>query len=66
MENHNHQLWGVKEIQNYFNCGRNKALALMRYKSFPSFKIGRTYYVLENEVYGWVEKNKNNIINVGI
>lgn len=55
-------LWSLKDVQRHFNCGRNKALALMQSKTFPSFKIGRVYYVVENDVYEWVKKNKNHTI----
>lgn len=55
-------LWNLKDIQNFFNCGRNKALKIMQLKSFPSFQIGRTYYVAEDEVYKWIQKNKGNNI----
>jgi hypothetical protein len=52
-------LWTIENVQKYFRCGRNKALVLMRSKTFPSFKIGRKYYVAEKDVYRWVEKIKN-------
>lgn len=32
-------LWGIKDVQNYFGFGRNKALSLMSLKTFPSIKI---------------------------
>lgn len=57
-------LWGLKDLQKYFGFGRNKALALMGLKTFPSIKIGRTYFVEEQEVYAWVRKNAKNEITL--
>ena len=55
-------LWKLKDIQEYFQCGRNKALAIMQSKTFPSLQIGRVHYVAEEDVYAWVRKNRNNNI----
>lgn len=55
-------LWNLKDIQNFFNCGQNKALKIMQLKSFSSFQIGRTYYVAEHKVYKWIQKSKGNNI----
>ena len=57
-------LWTLKDLQNYFQCGRNKALAIMQSKTFPSIQIGRVHYVAEEDVYAWVRKNRNNHIHL--
>jgi len=57
-------LWTLKDVQKYFSLGRNKALALMGSKTFPSLKIGRTYYVAEDAVYEWVRKNARSEIKL--
>ena len=54
----------VEDLQRIFNCGRNKALALMSFKTFPSIKIGRTYFVEEQELYIWLKKNKYNRVDL--
>ena len=57
-------LLNVEDLQKIFNCGRNKALALMSIKTFPSIKIGRTYFVEEQELYIWLKKNKYNRVDL--
>lgn len=48
----------VKDIQKILRIGRDRAYALMRSKSFPSIKIGRTYCVEEEALKEWLKKNR--------
>lgn len=53
----------VQDIQNLFDIGRNKAIALMKSEGFPVIKIGRTYRVDNTELEEWIEKNKGKTID---
>ena len=45
----------VKDLMEIGALSRDKAYALMRTKGFPSFKIGRNYYVLAGKYKEWME-----------
>lgn len=57
------QLLTTKDIQEYFNCGKNKAQSIMRSRSFPSIKIGRSYFVTVDNLNDWIKKNSYKHIN---
>lgn len=47
------QYYTVKDIQQIIGCGRDVAYALVHSKSFPSTKIGKTYYIDKVEFERW-------------
>jgi hypothetical protein len=47
----------IKDLMECMHIGRDKAYALMRNKSFPSTKIGRTYFVTQNNLIKWLNDN---------
>lgn len=47
----------VKDIQSIIGCGRDKAYSLARSKTFPSTKIGKTFYIDKEEFEKWRKKN---------
>ena len=49
----------VKDIQNIFHCGRNKAYQIMNMSGFPSFRIDSSIYVEKNELKKWLARVKN-------
>ena len=52
----------VSDVQKHMHIGNNKAYDLFKNdKSFPSFKIGGRYYVLQSQYLEWIQKmgNKN-------
>lgn len=45
----------AKDISEILGCGLNKVYALMKSESFPTIKIGRNYFVYENEFEKWLQ-----------
>ena len=44
----------TKELMRIMKIGKDKAYALMRYKSFPSVQIGASFYVTEDNFRQWL------------
>ncbi len=47
----------AKDLQQILSVGRDKAYALMKSDDFPSIKIGRDYYVTEENLRLWLEES---------
>lgn len=45
-----------KDIKKYFKIGKDKLYELLKDRTFPSVKVGRYYYVLEDEFIEWLNK----------
>ncbi len=45
----------TKDLMDILGIGRDKAYALMKSKSFPSTKIGRTYFVTSDNFKNWMK-----------
>ncbi len=54
----------VKDLQKKLGMGHNAAYALMSLKGFPSFKIGRKYFVEENDLHEYFMLHKGSGINL--
>ena len=54
----------TKDLMTYMHIGKEKAYALMRSKSFPSSKIGKTYFVTMVNLQQWLNENVGKTINV--
>ena len=52
----------VKELQAIFKCSHNKIYQIIAIKGFPVIKIGKQYYVSQNDLERWLDKNKGNVI----
>lgn len=53
-----------KDIQKIFNCGKDKARAIIMLDSFPKIQINRDVYIPEDKFEKWVQKNLGNTIYV--
>lgn len=45
----------IKDIQEILGCGKNTAYKLVTQRSFPKIKIGKTYYIPEDEFEKWMK-----------
>ena len=54
----------AKELQDIFKCGHNKVYEIIGIKGFPAVKIGKQYYISEDDLKKWIEKNKGNEIEL--
>ncbi len=50
------ELIGIKELQEYFGCGKDAAYQLLHRRDFPSFKMGKKYYVIKDKLADWVDR----------
>lgn len=51
------KMYTVKDIKNYFNCGINQAYSMVSRKDFPKVKIGRRYYIPQEQFEKWIIRN---------
>lgn len=56
------EILSIKEVMAFLHIGRDKAYALMHSKSFPSTKIGKTYFVTSDNLKTWVNENAGRTI----
>ena len=58
------ELISVKELMNYLHCSKSTAYALCKRKDFPSFRIGKSFYIKANDLSAWIDKEsvKNKIL----
>jgi len=49
----------VEEIQKIFPVGRNSIYELMHRDDFPSFKIGKQYFVESNALALWIKEQSD-------
>lgn len=47
----------VKDIQEILGCGKNTVYKLIMQPNFPKIKIGKIYYVPEEDFEKWIKKN---------
>ena len=48
----------VKDLVQLLKIGRDTAYALMHSSAFPSMKIGGRYYVTQEELQKWLDKQE--------
>lgn len=46
------------ELMTYLKISEWKALAIMRSKGFPSFRVGREWRVMEEDLNKWINERK--------
>jgi len=44
----------TKEVKERLNVGTNKAYELMRSETFPSYRIGKNYYITDEALNKWL------------
>lgn len=57
------QVLTTKEVSNRLKVSKNKVYELFSRPDFPSFKLGSTYHVLEDDLYAWLRQQHNTHIN---
>lgn len=50
------ELMDIKQLREYFDCGIDAAYMLVRRKDFPSFKLGKRYYIVKDRLVDWVDR----------
>jgi excisionase family DNA binding protein len=45
-----------KELMAYLRCSKTTAYDLCRRKDFPSFRIGKAYYIQADKLEAWFDK----------
>ena len=45
-----------KDLIEYLNCSKTTAYELCRRRDFPSFRIGRNYYIRSDKISEWIER----------
>lgn len=48
--------FSVKDIQTLLGCGKNKAYAVIKQPDFPQMKIGKSYYIPQEEFFKWQQR----------
>lgn len=54
----------TKDLMNLMGIGRDKAYSLMRARTFPSTKLGKTYFVTMDSLQTWLHDNAGKSIEV--
>lgn len=52
---------GVDDIATAFGIGRNSAYDLMNNPNFPSFKVGRKWFVLRDSFIAWMSEKSDSV-----
>lgn len=45
-----------KELMAYLRCSKTTAYDLCRRKDFPSFRVGKVYYIQADKLEAWFDK----------
>ena len=45
-----------KELMTYLKCSKTTAYELCKRRDFPSFKIGKNYYIQADKIPEWIER----------
>lgn len=53
-----------KDVQKIFGCSRNKVYQIIESKGFPKIKVGKQYYIPENDLEKWITKNTGNEVRI--
>lgn len=60
----NKEILTRKDLEETLNIGKDKAYALMKSKSFPSIRIGKTYMVMHDDLMLWLKQNVGKTVNI--
>lgn len=50
------KLMTPKELMKYLNCSKTTAYELCKRRDFPSFRIGKSFYIQADKLSNWIEK----------
>lgn len=64
IENEEIKILRIKDLMECLSIGKDKAYALMKSRSFPSTRIGKTYFVTENSLKMWLKDNAGKNVNI--
>lgn len=45
-----------KELQEYLHCSKTTVYELCKSREFPSFKIGKNFYINADKLPEWIDK----------
>ena len=45
-----------KYLMRYLDCSKTTAYELCKRRDFPSFKIGKNYYIQTDKITEWIER----------
>lgn len=48
-----------KELMNYLRCSKTVAYELCKRQDFPSFRIGKSFYIQADKLPEWIEKESH-------
>ncbi len=51
------EVYHVEDIMRILGIGKNTAYKLMQSAGFPATKLGRKYFITEEEFSRWLERN---------
>ena len=57
INNDNLQVLTVKDLMEVLHLGKDRAYALMRSRSFPALRIGKSYLVTRDSLEKWLDQN---------
>jgi predicted DNA-binding transcriptional regulator AlpA len=60
------QVLNRKEVQKKLGLGVNKTLNLFKSKSFPSFRIGNSWFISDEALNQWIEEQEKTKAEVKI
>ena len=46
----------ASDVKKYLKCNNTTLYGLLKQRDFPSFRIGKKYYINENEFIIWMSK----------
>lgn len=49
------QVYTVKEVSQILHIGKNLAYNLMKTEGFPSYRIGKQYYITDEALNKWLK-----------
>ncbi len=58
------KIYTVKDLMMVLNIGKDRAYALMKNRSFPSTRIGKTYFISADNFEHWLTASAGKHINL--
>lgn len=55
------KLMTAKELMDYLHCSKTTAYELCRRRDFPSFRVGKNFYIEKDKISEWIEKESKKI-----
>ena len=51
-------LMSAAEVKQYLKCNNTTLYGLLKQRDFPSFRIGKKYYIDQEKFIAWMDKNQ--------